>query len=39
MLVLHCHTSGMSLIGVVCGYYFTGETTLLMWGRETRTWL
>jgi hypothetical protein len=24
----------MSLIVVVCGYYFTGETTLLMWGKK-----
>ncbi|CAH1564510.1 hypothetical protein THOG10_150081 [Vibrio rotiferianus] len=26
------------IIGVVCGNYFTGETTRIMWGRETRTW-
>ena len=27
------------IIGVVCGNYFTGETTRIMWGRETRIWL
>ncbi len=39
LLVLHCHTSGIVIIGVVCGNYFTGETTRIMWGRETRIWL